>query len=245
MSEIHRNTESHNNAVSNNTANNNNTESKKVESTTQENRKLDSNGEEIVWEMRRSFHIGNKIYRIYFLIISIIVCSGITYTIFWTASPLNGFRGLFLILFVLVGYYVFLSEILGLFNFKRLYITDNHLIIEKYIGKKAILQLGSFYAHSSRLPTNPSSPKLTKDLCLTFFLQNKEFRIDESNLSYDNTTDELVNKLNVIFEPYITQYLLNLDEKQYSKVKNDTFIKNEISYFKEIDKLREEQTNNG
>lgn len=61
------------------------------------------------------------------------------------------------------------------------------------------------------------------------FLQNNEFRIDESNLSYDNTTDELANKLNVIFEPYITQYLLNLDEKQYSKVKNDTFIKNEIS----------------
>lgn len=211
-----------------------------------ESKKLDSNGDEIVWEMKRSFHIGNKIYRIYFLIISIIVCSSITHAIFWTASPLNGFRGLFLILFVLVTYYLFLSQILGLFNFKRLYITNNYLIIEKYIGKKAILQLGSFYAHSSRLPTNtnPSNPKLTNDLCLTFFSQNNEFRIDESNLSYDNTIDELANKLNVIFEPYITQYLLNLDEKQYSKVKNDTFIKNEISYFKEIDKLREEKRNN-
>ena len=211
-----------------------------------ESKKLDSSGDEIVWEMKRSFHIGDKIYRIYFLIISIIVCSVITYAIFRTASPLNGFRGLFLVLFVLVTYYLFLSQILGLFNFKRLYITNKHLVIEKYIGKKIILQLGSFYAHSSRLPTNPSSPKLTQDLCLTFFLQNKEFRIDESNLYYTDDIQnihELSNKLNILLKPHIMQYLLGLDKEMYSQIHNDIFIKNEIPYFNEIDSLYK-QTNN-
>ena len=202
--------------------------------------RLDSNGDEIVWEMKRSFHIGNKIYRVYFLIISIIVCSIITHAIFWTASPLNGFRGLFLILFVLATYYLFLSQILGLFNFKRLYITNNYLIIEKYIGKKAILQLGSFYAHSMRF-SNFMSPKLTDNLCLTLFLENKEFVIDESNLYYADNAQNLIDKLNTLLKPRIVQYLLELDKEKYSQIHNDIFIKNEIPYFDEIDKLRKEK----
>ncbi|RDU59496.1 hypothetical protein CQA53_11400, partial [Helicobacter didelphidarum] len=163
--------------------------------------------ENIAYEIKRSFSVQAKIYRFYFIAISIVVCSIITHTIFWTASPLNGFRGLFLILFWLVICYIFLSGILKLFNFKRLYITDNYLIIEKYIGKKIILQLGSFYIHSMRF-SNPKSPKLTNNLCFTLFLEKKEFVIDESNLYYVNDIQnihELIDKLNALLKPHITQ----------------------------------------
>ena len=96
--------------------------------------------------------------------------------------------------------------------------------------------------------SNPTSPKLTNNLCFTIFLENKEFVIDESNLCYaDNAQNihKLIDTLNTLFKPHITQYLLGLDKEQYSQINNDTFIKNEIPYFDEIDKLRKEKENNG
>ena len=101
-----------------------------------ESKKLDSNGDEIVWELKRNFSTRSKIYRIYFIVIGILVCSIVTNAVFWIAPPLNGFRGLLLILFWLAICCIFISGILKLFNFKRLYITDSYLVIEKYIGKK-------------------------------------------------------------------------------------------------------------
>lgn len=199
----------------------------------------------VIYELERNFSVKGKMYRFYFIVISISVCSIITYAVFWIASPLSGFRGLFLVLFWLVIFYIFLSGILKLFNFKRLYITDSYLVIDKYIGKKIMLQLGSFYAHSVRF-SNPTSPKLTNNLCLTLFLGNKEFVIDESNLYYaDNTQNihELIDKLNTLFKPHITQYLLSLSKEEYLQISNDIFIKNEISYFDEIEKLRKEKEN--
>ncbi len=83
-------------------------------------------------------------------------------------------------------------------------------------------------------------------MCFTTFLENKEFVIDESNLCYtDNTQNihELIDKLNVLFKPHITQYLLSLSEEKYSQIFNDIFIKNEILYFDEIDKMRKEKEN--
>ena len=74
----------------------------------------------------------------------------------------------------------------------------------------------------------------------------KEFVIDESNLYYaDNAQNihELIDKLNTLFKPHITHYLLSLSEEKYSQIHNDIFIKNEIPYFDEIDKLRKEKEN--
>ena len=110
----------------------------------------------ILLEQKRNFSIERKIYRFFFIIIGFLVFSIIVYGLFWIAPPLNGFRGLFLILFWLIICYIFLLGILKLFNFKRLYITDSYLVLEKYIGKKIILQLGSFYAHSMRFRTQTS-----------------------------------------------------------------------------------------
>lgn len=206
---------------------------------------MSKSADKVIYELQRNFSAKSKMYRIYFIIISISVCSIVTYAVFWIAPPLSGFRGLFLVLFWLVIFYIFLSGILKLFNFKRLYITDSYLVIDKYIGKKIMLQLGSFYAHSMRF-SNPTSPKLTNNLCFTTFLENKEFVIDESNLCYtDNTQNihELIDKLNVLFKPHITQYLLSLSEEKYSQIFNDIFIKNEILYFDEIEKLRKEKEN--
>ena len=93
------------------------------ESKMQENIKLDSNGDEIVWELKRNFSTRSKIYRIYFIVIGILVCSIVTNAVFWIAPPLNGFRGLLLILFWLAICCIFISGILKLFNFKRLYIN--------------------------------------------------------------------------------------------------------------------------
>ena len=94
--------------------------------------------------------------------------------------------------------------------------------------------------------SNPTSPKLTNNLCFTLFLENKEFIIDESNLYYaDNTQNihELIGTLTTLFKPHITHYLLSLSKEQYSQIHNDIFIKNEIPYFDEIDKLRKEKEN--
>ncbi|RDU58211.1 hypothetical protein CQA53_12115, partial [Helicobacter didelphidarum] len=70
--------------------------------------------------------------------------------------------------------------------------------------------------------------------------------IDESNLYYVNDIQnihELIDKLNALLKPHITQYLLDLDKEKYSQIHNDIFIKNEIPYFNEIDSLRKEKDN--
>lgn len=89
--------------------------------------------------------------------------------------------------------------------------------------------------------SNPTSPKLTNSLCFTIFLENKEFVIDESNLCYADNIHRLIDTLNTLLKPHITKYLLGLDKEQYSQIHNDTFIKNEIPYFDEIDKLRKKK----
>ncbi|TLD82991.1 hypothetical protein [Helicobacter trogontum] len=217
MSEIHRNTESHNNAVSNNTANNNNTESKKVESITQENRKLDSNGEEIVWELETRKNV-------FFLLWSWIAKLGaMAFCIYFIFTYLHlvkwsGFVILLALLSVIL--YVVITSYTTL-NLKGMYATKNNFYIEKYFGESISLPLGNFYITLKLGDYSFQTLAFITRLSIILFINNKRKYYCELSIVKDN-----FNILEKNLKQQTESYLMSLDEKDYAtifipNIKND------------------------
>ncbi|GAB0174055.1 hypothetical protein [Helicobacter trogontum] len=236
MSEIHRNTESHNNAVSNNTANNNNTESKKLDSKTQENRKLDSNGDEIVWEMKKENSFATKSLRFWFYASRFLLISFLISLMFYPTNV----KQLFVIIFFLFVIFLVAKGIPVSINFKSLYLTNEKLVIKRYLNKDIILPLGSFCVYEQNYYI---AGQLILDDKIIFldFMGNYEYYVFQFECK-----DYVCDELNNILKPYIINYFLSLKQEDYLKIKNlsGKYAITKISYFKEIDKLREEKRNN-
>lgn len=200
-----------------------------------ESKKVDSNGEEIVWELEREpLH---KVILAYFLFYGLYLF----YILFalWIMYE-NIESPLLLIIFILITSF-FIIRIFYNLNLKAFYFTSNNLIIKKYIGKNIILPLGEFYIIHGRA----SSLGLDISDVIGVYMIPKDMLPRYYFTDFYTNIDKAID----IIKPYIENYCLTIDENIYQAFKHTSFINNEIKDdyidFDKIDTLRKEQTNNG
>ena len=198
MSEIHRNTES---------------------------KKLDSNGEEIVWEMKFK---RNPILWIWSWIVRLGLIIFCIYVIDLFLRRPMGLKD-FIVVVAMLGIIMwFIISAYKTINLKHIYATKNNLIIERYIGNDTFLPLGTFY--------------------ITIILGDYSFhsifafltRINIKTFDNDN-----FNELESIRKSYIESYLSTLKKENLKTIQNIISPSIKRGYtafidFDKIDSLREE-----
>ena len=214
------------------------------ESKMQENIKLDSNGDEIIWELERNINPPILKPLAYLSILwsysfrFILIGLGV-FTIYLAFFKVGGWRTILLFLFAILMIYAVGGSLLQSLNCKTIYLTKKNLCIKRYIGSDITLCLGCFIIY--RLWIRKLS--FDDDYAIELFECNK--RIYEFLDCLHTNIDEIYP----ILKPYILDYLLKCNEKSYYKFqlhysKPSILYKYDIDY-KEIDKLRKEKEKNG
>lgn len=152
-----------------------------LESNNTESIKLDSNGDEIVWELKIEKNLSEHIvlWLVRFIMLGIfmyifVYCIGVFYekltdstTIFRILyQHLRFWNCMMWLGLSLASFYIFiiyLREIYLTLNLKSMYIQHNNLIITRYIGNDIIAPLGSFYI---RKITNIFTYMYADSLCM-------------------------------------------------------------------------------
>lgn len=112
-----------------------------------DSKKLDSNGDEIVWELKHKKTLGffwSWIARVgYFTIGAVFIVVGLEK---YFSKENNGLL-ISVILLVLIILWFFTSPLLiyKTLNARKIFIKNNNLILQKYIGKDIDLPLGTFF----------------------------------------------------------------------------------------------------
>ena len=200
-----------------------------------ESKKIDYNGEEIIWEMKKENDIATKLWRLWFYISRFLLISFLISLMFY---PTN-IKQLFVIIFFLFVIFLVAKGIPVSINFEGLYLTNENLVIKRYFSKDIILPLGSFCVYEQNYYLGG---QLILDDHIVFleFMGYHHYCIFQYECK-----DYVCDELNDILKPYIINYFLSLKQEDYLRIKSlkkDAITK--ISYFKEIDKLREKQANN-
>ncbi|RDU61391.1 hypothetical protein CQA53_10210 [Helicobacter didelphidarum] len=130
-------------------------DSNNTESINQDSKKLDSNDDEIVWELR--YKNDTFLIKIWILLLwgyRIFVLCGFIWIAYIIIDKLNNIFGksalnvllsgiiICLILFATIGYFI---SILRTLNTKRIYAIKKKLIIERFLGKNITFELESCY----------------------------------------------------------------------------------------------------
>ena len=212
------------------------------ESKMQENIKLDSNGDEIVWELETRknlfFWLWSWITKIG--LITFCVCFIFMYLSFTKWSD-------FIILFVLVGVILYVSiTSYTTLNLKSMYATKNNFYIKKYFGESISLPLGSFYIALRLGDYSFQTLAFITRLSIILFINNERKYYCELSIVKDN-----FDILEKILKQHTESYLMSLDQKDYATIFIPN-IKHDINRgytakidFDKIDKLRKEKENNG
>lgn len=215
------------------------TEFKEINNTKNtESIKLDSNGDEIIWELERkkNFLICLNIFWSYFVRCGIIgFCLFIVYLAFTRDKD---WIFILLFLFAIFTIYSFGKDLLQYLNCKTIYLTEKNLCIKKYIGDDIVLSLGSFIIYSFW-----SFKKLSFDTEYAIELFERKKRVYSFLNSFNTNIDEIYP----ILQAYIENYLINAEERVYLLAKRNGWHKNgtPLNYldFDKIDKLRKEKEN--
>lgn len=228
-----------------------NTESSKLESKkpndtkNKDNIKLDSNGDEIVWELEKKINIFNALWSWGILIIVLLAVLFV-----FTLLPLKYSLGFATFLIFVIG----VLAIIGIFcdffyktlNIKKIYATKDYLVIERLFNKNIMIPLGSFYI---RLTGEPSPIILDSVGCFSFvsiinFQQQKElYNFILPSINPLKSTN--FNLLEQIMIPKIELYLANIGQDDYEKIsiqEHPEIIGSKID-FDRIDKMRKGKGN--
>ena len=228
-----------------------NTESSKLESKkpndtkNKDNIKLDSNGDEIVWELEKKINIFNALWSWGILIIVLLAMLFV-----FTLLPLKYSLGFATFLIFVIG----VLAIIGIFcdffyktlNIKKIYATKDYLVIERLFNKNIMIPLGSFYI---RLTGEPSPIILDSVGCFSFvsiinFQQQKElYNFILPSINPLKSTN--FNLLEQIMIPKIELYLANIGQDDYEKIsiqEHPEIIGSKID-FDRIDKMRKGKGN--
>lgn len=215
------------------------TEFKEINNTKNtESIKLDSNGDEIIWELerKRGFLIYLNMFWSYFVRFGIIgFCVFIIYLAFLRT---NGWVAILLFLFATFTIYSFGKDLLQYLNCKTIYLTRTNLYIKKYIGSDIALCLGCFIIYSSW-----SFKKLSFDTEYAIELFERDKRVYRFLNCFHTNIDEVYP----ILQSYIENYLINAEEQVFLSVKGNGWYKNgtPLNYldFDKIEKLRKGKEN--
>lgn len=194
--------------------------------------------DEIIWKLERKKSISALYSHIaYFSLFCVFLYILLTY--FTTPENLKDLLA-FLALTFFVCYIA--RDFYYSLNLKTMYIENNHLFIEKYLGKNIVLPLGDFIIFH-RMPFYFNF-MFIGDYSIESIRKHSLFPMYFFLEGYNTNVDEI----QTLLKPFIVDYLLKCDEKAYNKFKifyGCASIKDQYSIdYKEIDRLREEKQNN-
>ena len=208
------------------------------ESKMQENIKLDSNGDEIVWELKRKINFFIILAYIFYLCIIV----GFTYMIIYKIPDIDirDWKSILICLFLIFGIAFFSRQIYYSLNLKRMYVAKNKLFINKYLGQDLRLPLDEIMIFEKRAYTGNLAGVSTHEIASISHHTKVYYFFIESN---STNTDEI----KPILKPYIVDYLLKCDEKSYYEFtfyysKVEVLYQYDIDY-NVIDNLRKEKDN--
>ena len=229
------------------------TESKKINYSNsnyknKDNIKLDSNGEEIIWEFRKKLNLLNVVWSYGIIIAFLSLVASIA--IFLPFKYDWNVKTSIICLFGLVGIGAFfMNEIYPTFNIKTLYATKDDLVIKRFLNGDIRIPLGNFIIRLNGFPT----PVVLDSIGLFAYVHIVHFLNQKTLYNFLLPTlyplkNTNFSALEQIIAPKITLCLTNLDKENYEKCKKDLkwhpeVIGSNIDYAK-IDKLREKQANN-
>lgn len=200
-----------------------------------ESKKLDSNNDEIIWELKRSINI--LIFLGYLFYLSMIL--GFTIILFVYMFPnINKWQNILASLFLIFGIISLSREIYFSLNLKRMYIANNKLFINKYLGQDLELALKDCIIFTKMVTAAVNIAgvstceinTINTHSTLYIFLESCSTNIDEAS---------------VLLKPYIVNYLINCDKQAYNKFKiiyQASSLKNQYDIdYKKIEQIRKEK----
>lgn len=221
-----------------------NTESNKLESKkptdtkNKDNIKLDSNGDEIIWELKQNITILFLLGYLFYL--SIIFGFMYILIIYMIPNIIHDWKPIFISLFLIYGIICLSREIYYSLNLKTMYITKDNLFIKKYLGQDLELALKDCIIFT-RMVTGAVNiagvstceiNTINNHSTLYIFLESSSNNIEETN---------------ILLKPFIINHLLNCNEKSYNQFKI-YYSREDIRYqynidYDAIDILRKEKDN--
>ncbi|EGD0126171.1 hypothetical protein GLN21_03725 [Campylobacter coli] len=222
------------------------TEFKEINNTKNtESIKLDSNGDEIIWELEKKIHILNALWSWGILIVFIL---GVFFV--FILLPLKYGLNTKTFGILIVGILAIIAILYDIFyktlNVQKIYATKHYLIIKRLLNKDIKIPLGSFYI---RL-TSESSPFILDTIgCFNFIsiidLQEQKtlYRFILPSVNPLKSTN--FSLLEQVIIPKIEVYLINVSHDNYKKItlkEHSEIIGSKIDFSK-IDKLRKEKEN--
>ena len=204
-------------------------------------KKLDFNGDEIIWEYKCKKISFGYIFTIIHLVIISILCfifilKGIDK--FISRDNTDFFTTILLIIMALILLYP-LYILFKLLNFKKMYITKEYFILIKYFGKKSIVPLGSFYIYIRYSGYGFIVNGDTTEGSLHSI--NPNLNISSASFLMTNAKDN-IDKLYSHLLPYIEATLLGLNENDYNQ--SSFFMRTNIQPqidWEKLDRLRKEK----
>ena len=179
-----------------------------------ESKKLDSNSDEIIWELEHKKTLG---FFYSWFARCVFFFGGIYYIVIGTQKYLSrDDNGLFItiILLILVAMWFMVSPLTlyKTLNIKSLFVTNKNLIIERYIGDKIVFSLGSFYIDIVE-PAWLGKLLHTDTASVTPFIKDKIVY----NFEVCGQDIENLDKLFEILKPHITEFICTLNGNKYEE----------------------------
>ncbi|WP_334086134.1 DUF4229 domain-containing protein [Helicobacter typhlonius] len=197
-----------------------------------ESKKVDSKGDEIVWELELKI---NPILWIWSYIARLGLIIFCIYVIYLFAGRLAGLRD-FVIMAIMFGVIVwFIVSTYKTINLKHIYATNDNLVIEHYIGNNTFLPLGDYSFHSI-------FAFLTR-------IHIKTFADDVSKCYFEIACiKDNFNELENMRKSHIESYLSTLKKENLKTIQNILSPNIKRGYtqsidFDKIEKLRKEKEN--
>ncbi|KPH49720.1 hypothetical protein [Helicobacter pullorum] len=214
------------------------TEFKEINNTKNtESIKLDSNGDEIIWELERKINFFIILAYIFYFCIIV----GFTYILTIYIIPnIDNWKSIFVFLFLIFGIIFLGREMYFSLNLKKMYILGNNLFIEKYLGQGLKLPLDEIIIFEKRTYNKNFVAASIQEIASISHHTTIYYFFMESGST--NT-----NEIKPALKPYILDYLLKCDKKSYDEFKI-YYHRHNIQHqynidYDTIDNLRKEKEN--
>ncbi|KPH49670.1 hypothetical protein HPU229334_02075 [Helicobacter pullorum] len=207
------------------------------------NVRLDSNGDEIIWELEKKINILNVLWSWGILIIFVLAMFFV-----FILLPLKYGLNIKTFVILIIGILAIIAILYDIFyqtlNIQKIYATKHYLTIKRLLNKDIKIPLGSFYI---RLTSEPSPFILDTIGCFNFVsiisLQEQKtlYRFILPSVNPLKSTN--FNLLEQIITPKIEAYLISVSQDNYKKItlkEHPEVIGSKIN-FNKIEKLRKEK----
>ena len=195
-------------------------------------KKLDSNGEEIIWELKFK---RNPILWIWSWIVRLGLIIFCIYVIDLFLRRPMGLKD-FIVVVAMLGIIVwFIISVYKTINLKHIYATKNNLVINRYVGNDTFLPLGTFY-----ITIILGDYSFHSIFAFLTRINIKTFDNDASKCYFEIAyIKDNFNELENIRKSYIESYLLTLKTENLKTIQNiiSPSIKRGYTAFIDFDKI--------